>query len=231
MKKSAIVIILTIVLTSVLFTACGGGKEEYSNITAGSNPYCMGSQDIVITASTVSVDGPKAKFKQTISPSDIEVGQALKGKTVTKVVYNSETSITVTLEGNTSTSGDKAYGTITVKQSGMASKGKSTCTVTVRPPEMKVTGYSYGGGGSSYRVKAKLVLPVGAFTDKATLENVTLSDGATGDMTVKLSEGLLEIDIEKCNTANPTIHLTAETTTFGKEISIKLSVGGSTVIQ
>lgn len=235
MKKRWIPIVLAMVLTLTLLTACGGDKT-YQNIAAQSNPYSMGTQSILIEASSANAGEPGAKFKQSISPSDIELGQALEGKTVTGVVFHSETSITVTLGGNTKAAGgDSVYGTITVKQSGMASKGASTCTVNVRAPEIKVSSYSTtrktAGDVTTHNIIAKLSLPAGAFTDKAA-ESITLADGVTGELTATLSEdGTLSLTIKNCNTADPSVCLDAGATTLEKEITVKLSLGGSARFQ
>lgn len=239
MKKRLSLIALAIVALAVFLTACGGknnGGNAYNNIAAQSNPYSMGAQNIVITASNLNEGEPAAKFKESISTSDIELGQALEGKTVTKVVFNNESSITVTLDGNTKAAGgDGVYGTITVKQSGMVSKGASTCTVNVRVPEIKVSSYratsKTAGDVTTLNIIAKLSMPVGAFTDKA-VESVTLADGVTGEVIAALSEdGTLSLTIKSCNTANPAICLDSDATTLGKGISVKLSLGGSARFQ
>lgn len=233
MKKSWILISLAIVLTATVLTACGGsGQITYQNIAAQSNPYSMGTQSILIEASSQNADAPSVKFKQGISPSDIELGQALEGKTVTAVTYHSETSITVVLEGNTKTAGgDGVYGTITVKHSGLESEGSSACTVNVRPPEIQVVSLTSSrktvDGVTTYSLTAKLNLPVGTFTDKAE-ECIVFADGVTGELTVTRSDdGTLSLTVKNCNTVNPSICLDADATTIGKDVSVKLSLGGS----
>ena len=214
-------------LTLILLTACGG-NETYHNIAAQNNPYSMGTQSVLIKASSVNADEPRAKFKQSISSSDIELGQALEGKTVKSVTYNGETSITVVLDGNTKVAGgDDVYGTITVKQSGMASKGASTCTVNVLAPVMYVSEFS-GGGGSNFLVSATLKLTAGEFTSAATAENIILAGDATGELSVTLSDGLLKIEVKNCNERNPSVILKSQVTTFGKEYTIKLASSAST---
>ena len=231
-KKRWLLIISAAMLTLLLLTSCGGGDKTYNNIAAQSNPYSMGKQSVLIEASSANAGEPSAKFKPSISPADIEIGQALEGKTVTEVVFNSETSITVTLEGNTKAAGgDGVYGTITVKQSGMASKGASACTVNLRVPEIKVASYSAvrktAGDVTTHNITAKLNLPAGAFTDKA-LEGITLADGETGELTVALADdGALSLTISNCNTATPSIRLEAGATTLGKGVAVKLSSGGN----
>lgn len=237
MKRRIGLIAMTVALVATFFTACGGSQVTYSNITAESNPYSMGTQSIELVASSSAVinDEPTAKFKQSISPADVELGQALEGKTVTKVVYNSESSVTVTLEGNTkvpgATGGNTVYGTITVKQSGMESKGNSTCIVNVLAPAMVVGDFFIGGNSTlGYSIMATLRLTAGEFTSNATKENITFTGDATGEMSVKLADGSLEIDIENCNVANPTIVLGSAVTSFGKEYAIELVHAGSTLL-
>lgn len=230
MKKRFGLFIFALVLITVFLSACGGTKT-YSNIAAQSNPYSMGTQSIEIKASTINADEPSAKFKQSISVGDIEIGQALEGKTVTKVTYNSESSITVELSGNAKAAGGEGvYGTITVKQSGMESKGNSTCTVNLRAAALDVVSMASSkkivGDVTTYNISAKLGLPAGAFTDNAA-EYVSLADGATGDLTAELSDGILVITVKNCSVANPTLSLKAEATTFAKEIKIKLAIGSS----
>ena len=234
MKKRLSIIVLTIVAFAMIMTACGGknnGGDVYHNIAAQSNPYSMGKQSIELVASSSSVvnDEPIAKFKQSISTSDIELGQALEGKTVTKVVFNNESSITVTLDGNTKAAGgDGVHGTITIKQSGMASKGSSTCTVNVLAPVMFVSGFFGGGGGGNFLVSATLQLTAGEFTSEATAENIILAGDATGELNVTLSEGKLKIEVKNCNERNPSVILKSQVTTFGKEYTIKLASAAST---
>lgn len=231
-KRVALFILAALIIT--LLTACGGEKT-YQNIAAQNNPYSMGTQSVLIEASSVNADEPSAKFKQSISPSDIELGQALEGKTVKSVTYNGEASITVVLDGTTRTAGgDGVYGTITVKQSGMASEGASSCTVNVRAPEIKVSSFvsnkKISDGVTTYNIVAKLSLPVGEFTDKA-VESVTLSDGATGEVSVESTDGVLVVTVKGCNAAKPSVSISAEATTFEKGITVELSFGGSAKIQ
>ena len=136
MKTRFISIVLMITLVTALFTACGS-RVEYHNIAAQNNVYSIGAQSVVIKSSSLNFDEPSARFKQSISPSDIELGEALEGKTVTKVTYNSVTSITVELSGNTKMSGgDGVLGSITVKHSGLESEGDSSCVVEILAPEL-----------------------------------------------------------------------------------------------
>lgn len=130
-----------ITMVTALFTACGS-RVEYHNIVAQNNVYSIGAQSVVIKSSSLNFDEPSAMFKQSISPSDIELGEALEGKTVTKVTYNSVTSITVELSGNTKMSGgDGVLGSITVKHSGLESEGDSSCVVEILAPELFVSSY------------------------------------------------------------------------------------------
>ena len=82
MKTRFISIVLMITLVTALFTACGS-RVEYHNIAAQNNVYSMGTQSVVIKSSSLNSDEPTARFRQSISPSDIELGEALEGKTVT----------------------------------------------------------------------------------------------------------------------------------------------------
>lgn len=236
MKKVLSLIVLTVALIATIFSGCGG-TETYNNIAADNNVYSMGTQSVLIEARSLNADEPVAKFKKSISASDIELGQALEGKRVTKVVYNDESSITITLDGNTKVAGGKnVYGTISVKQSGLESKGNSSCTVTVLAPELKVTSYSVSkktkDGVTVYKITAKLGLPAGAFTDKATAANITLAGGAAGELLVETAEnGLIKLTVSNCDQENPTVVLKPEATSFGKEISVKLALGGAVEIK
>lgn len=234
MRKKLIAVILAVLSIVVFSTACGGKTQEqtYHNITAQNNAYSMGTQNIVIKAggSSISSDEPVAKFKESISVSDIEIGQALKGKTVTKVVFTDESTVMVTLDGNTkAVGGDDVYGTITVKQSGMKSKGKSTCMVHVLKPTMYVGSWNGGSSAGKYQISVKITITAGAFTSEATAENINLVDGVSGTLGVGLTEnGELKIDITDCSERYPSIVLNPQTTTFNKEYTLKLSLYGST---
>lgn len=228
--------ILVVVLTAISLSGCLFVSEKfYDNIAAQSNPYSMGTQSILIEASYGNADVPIVKFKRGISTADIVLGGALEGKTVKNVTYNSDTSITVVLEGNTKVAGgDDVYGSITVKHSGLDSEGSSSCVVNVRPPEIKISAFTVSkktvGDVTTHRITAELSLPVGTFTAKAP-ECVTLSDGTTGEMSVELSGDFLKVTITDCNTANPSICLRAEATTIEKNVTVKLSMGGKANFQ
>lgn len=235
MKTRFISIVLMITLVTALFTACGSSVEYY-NIATQNNVYSMGTQSVVIKSSSPNSDEPTARFKESISSSDIELGKTLEGKTVTKVTYNSATSITVELSGNTKMSGgDGVLGSITVKHSGLESEGDSSCVVEILAPELRVSSYMSNvrkkGEETVYKVIATLSLPVGEFSGSATAENITLTNGATGELSVKLSDGALTVTVENCNMANPSICIGSDVTTFGKEITVRLAAGGGAAFQ
>ena len=224
-----------ITMVTVLFTACGS-RVEYHNIAAQNNVYSIGAQSVVIKSSSLNFDEPSARFKQSISPSDIELGEALEGKTVTKVTYNSVTSITVELSGNTKMSGgDGILGSITVKHSGLESEGASSCVVEILAPELFVSSYMSNvrkkGDKTVYKVIATLSLPVGEFSGGASVGSITLTNGATGELSIKLSDGALTVTVENCNMKNPYICIGSDVTTFGKEITVRLVVGGGAVFK
>lgn len=222
-------------MVTALFTACGS-RVEYHNIAAQNNVYSIGAQSVVIKSSSLNFDEPSARFKQSISPSDIELGEALEGKTVTKVTYNSVTSITVELSGNTKMSGgDGILGSITVKHSGLESEGDSSCVVEILAPELFVSSYMSNvrkkGDKTVYKVIATLSLPVGEFSGGASVGSITLTNGATGELSIKLSDGALTVTVENCNMKNPYICIGSDVTTFGKEITVRLVVGGGAVFK
>ena len=224
-----------ITMVTALFTACGS-RVEYHNIAAQNNVYSIGAQSVVIKSSSLNFDEPYARFKQSISPSDIELGEALEGKTVTKVTYNSVTSITVELSGNTKMSGgDGILGSITVKHSGLESEGDSSCVVEILAPELFVSSYMSNvrkkGDKTVYKVIATLSLLVGEFSGGASVGSITLTNGATGELSIKLSDGALTVTVENCNMKNPYICIGSDVTTFGKEITVRLVVGGGAVFK
>ena len=235
MKTRCISIVLMMTLVTALLTACGG-RVEYHNIAAQNNVYSMGTQSVVIKSSSLNSDEPTARFKQSISPSDIELGEALEGKTVTKVTYNSATSITVELSGNTKMAGgDGVLGSITVKHGGLESEGDSSCFVEILAPELRVSSYmshvSKKGEETVCKVMATLSLPVGAFSGGATAGSITLTNGATGELSVTLSDGALTVTVENCNMENPYICIGSDVTTFGKEITVRLAAGDGAAFQ
>lgn len=234
MKRNISLLILTILAISTLLVACGS-TETYSNITAEDNPCSVGKQSITIVGTSGFNDEPAVEFKQSISPSDIVLGEALVGKTVTKVTYNSATSITVELDGTTKAQGGEGvYGTITVKHSGLNSAGNSSCVVNVNVPKIDVVSFSKTikkvDGATYYTVRAKLSLLGGEFADVAA-QSVTLADGATGKMTVSVEGEVLSIVIEECSVDTPSVSIAADATTFQKEVTVRLSLGGSAEIK
>lgn len=224
------------ILTLVLILASCESNEEYHNIAAKNNVYSMGTQSVLIEASSLGTDQPTVSFKPGISTSDIVLGKALEGKSVSKVTYKSETSITLELSGDTKVAGGAdVLGTITIKHSGLNSKGSSTCLVNVLAPKLQFTAMvsnkSVKDGVSAYKIVATLGLTLGEFTDRATAENIKLADGAEGKLSVALSDGNLTLTVEDCNVANPHVTFGAEVTTIGKQVTCELSLTGSAEFQ
>ena len=156
---------------------------------------------------------------------------SLAGKTVTKVTYNSETSITIVLSGTTKAAGgENALGCITVKHSGLESSGSSSCLVKVLAPEVRVTSMSSSQstkeGSTVYRITASLSLPGGEFTERAVNGGITLADGVTGELSVTLSEGHLSVTVAHCSVSAPSLVIDAGATTVGKGTTLRLTVGG-----
>ena len=120
---------LCLAAVPVCFSACAAGDEErYHNIKTDLNVYSTGTQSVTIEISTEHSDEPEVVFKSGISASDIELGEALEGKTVTGVTYVNATSIIVELSGETKVHGTaEVLGSITLKHSGLDSKGASVC--------------------------------------------------------------------------------------------------------
>ncbi len=183
-------------------------------------------QSITIEGNSLN-DAPEVVFKASISPADIVLGDALKGKTVTKVTYNGESSITVEVSGNTEAKGGTdVYGSMKIKHSGLESKGESVCLVSVLSPELCVSSTmsnaSKKDGVTIYNVVTTFYLPVGEFTDTVNAENIMLGEGVTGDLTVELTEGRLTVAVRNCNTQHPTVKIGADVTTIGKEVTVKI---------
>lgn len=228
MKKSLIAVLLCLAVVMACLSACATGDEErYHNIKTDMNVYSMGTQSVTIEKSTEHSDEPEVVFKSGISASDIELGEALEGKTVTKVTYVSVSSIIVELSGETKVHGGAdVLGSITVKHSGLDSKGASVCYLKVLAPELRVTAsmsnMRKNGDETVYSILTTFDLPVGEFTDAATVENITLAGGVTGKLTVELADGKLTVRVDNCNVANPEVLFGANVTTIGKAVTVKL---------
>lgn len=234
MKIKNILIVIMAFFVSAIFVSCGSNTEYY-NIAAENNVYSIGTQSILINSSSLNDDAPVAVFKSSISISDIELKEGLEGKKVTKVTYNSETSITIEVSGNTKVEvKEEQEGKITIKQSGLESKGNSSCYILVIAPELYVSSFRQSAikkdGVVVYNIIATITLPVGEFIESSDTEGITLALEATGKLTTEFSKSSVTITIENCNIEKPTIKIAANTTTFGKEITIKLTPGGSASI-
>ena len=227
MKKQILFFLVSALLCIFLLSSCDTGDEIYSNITADSNAYGTGVQTIRITASDLNSDEPTVSFKSGISAADIVLGDALEGKTVSKVTYISNSAIEIELSGSAKTRGsDTALGSITVKHSGLESDGSSVCHIHVLAPEIRcesvMSARTSKDGRTTYKITATLRLIGGEFTSDAA-GSIRLADGVDGTLTAKKDGDVIVIEITDATEASPVIVVGADATHFAGEVTFAVS--------
>lgn len=229
MKKRLKRILSVLLLVSCFFalSSCGF-TQTYENITAHGDVYFMGTQTVRLKG-TLPEDGFSAKFKNSISASDIELSDALEGKTVEQVTYIDADTVELILSGKTDVGiGENAEGTITVLASGLDSEGNSSCRIKVKGPAIeteKASSKSFEIRDITlYNVSSVLYLPVGEFTDKADAEHIRLADPSLGELQIYLEDGKLTLKVTNCISPEPSVIIDAEATTLGIEFSVCIGV-------
>ena len=228
MKKQILFFLASAMLCIFLLSSCDTGDEIYSNITADSNAYGAGVQTIRITASDLNGDEPTASFRSGISAADIVLGDALEGKTVSKVTYISNSEIEIELSGSAKAKGsDTALGSITVKHSGLESDGSSVCHVHVLAPEIRcesvMSAKATKDGKTTCKITATLRLIGGKFTPDAA-GSIRLADGVEGTLTTKRDgDDAILIEITDATEASPVIVVGADATPFAEEVTFAVS--------
>lgn len=114
---SKILVLIIAISLSAFCVACTGSLEPEMNLQADDDltpVYDMGTQTLTVVASK-SAQVP-TKFKSDISVQDIVLSDYFEGKTVTKVEFVNDTTIKVTMTGNTDDfEGEWEVGMLTVK--------------------------------------------------------------------------------------------------------------------
>lgn len=228
MKKQILFFLVSALLCIFLLSSCDTGNDIYSNITADSNAYSAGVQTIRITASDPNGDEPTVSFRSEISAADIVLGDALEGKTVSKVTYISNSAIEIELSGSAKAKGsDTALGSITVKHSGLESDGSSVCHVHVLAPEIRcesvMSSKAAKDGKTTCKITATLRLIGGEFTPDAA-GSIRLADGVEGTLTAKKDgNDVILIEITDATEASPVIVVGADATPFAGEVTFAVS--------
>ena len=224
MKKQILFFLASAMLCIFLLSSCDTGDEIYGNITADSNAYGAGVQTIRITASDLNGDEPTASFRSGISAADIVLGDALEGKTVSKVTYISNSAIEIELSGSAKAKGsDTALGSITVKHSGLESDGSSVCHVHVLAPEIRCESVMSAKAAKDGKITATLRLIGGEFTPDAA-GSIRLADGVEGMLTAKKDgDDVILIEITDATEASPVIVVGADATHFAEEVTFAVS--------
>ena len=226
MKKQILFFLASAMLCIFLLSSCDTGDEIYGNITADSNAYGAGVQTIRITASDLNGDEPTASFRSGISAADIVLGDALEGKTVSKVTYISNSAIEIELSGSAKAKGsDTALGSITVKHSGLESDGSSVCHVHVLAPEIRCESVMSAKAAKDGKTTCKITLRLigGEFTPDAA-GSIRLADGVEGTLTAKRDgDDAILIEITDATEASPVIVVGADATPFAEEVTFAVS--------
>ena len=225
-KRIVTVLTATVCVLGVsVLTACDlGENQEANNIEASGYIYIDGQQPLFIEGQSSLNDDEAARFKDTITASDIILGDELAGKTVTSVEYKDESSLVVYLDGKANDfEGDSVYCKVTVKGSATKDGKNSYGYVILRKPKLTCMGGMY----TTNTLKSRLSLPYGEFiTENVTLENITAVEPAGAKVEeVYLSDGELYVTISGLadRIDYPTISISASVTSFNKQITITLS--------
>ena len=229
MKRSIKTALALLLLLSCIaaFASCGI-IQTYENITVQGEIYSFGKQTVMLN-SILLEGGVAAKFKESISASDIEFSDALEGKVIDKVTFIDEYNVELELSGKTKENGgDGVFGTVTVLTSGLKSGGKSTCHIELKGPSV-VTESAYSNSFTArdltlYNVSSTISLPMGEFTDKADAEHIRLADPSLGRLEIKLEDGKLTLSVINCLSAEPSVIIAPEATTIGLEFSVCIGV-------
>ena len=226
-KRIVTVLTATVCVLGVcVLTACDLGKnQEANNIEASGYIYIDGQQPLFIEGQSSLNDDEAARFKDTITASDIILGDELAGKTVTSVEYKDESSLVVYLDGKANDfEGDSVYCKLTVKGSATKDGKNSYGYVILRKPKLTCTSSMY----FNKTLKSELSLPYGEFIeDNVTLENITVVEPAGAKVEeVNVSDGNLYVTVSGLADMYdyPTISVSASVTSFNKQITITLSV-------
>ena len=217
-KRIVTVLTATVCVLGVcVLTACDLGKnQEANNIEASGYIYIDGQQPLFIEGQSSLNDDEAARFKDTITASDIILGDELAGKTVTSVEYKDD------LKAN-DFEGDSVYCKVTVKGSATKDGKNSYGYVILRKPKLTCMGGMY----TTNTLKSRLSLPYGEFiTENVTLENITAVEPAGAKVEeVYLSDGELYVTVSGLADRfdYPTISISASVTSFNKQITITLS--------
>lgn len=213
------------VLGVCALSACDLDKnKEANNIDVSGYIYIDGQQPLFIEGQPSLNDDEAARFKDTISASDIVLGGELAGKRVTSVEYKDESSLVVYLDGKANDfEGDSVYCKVTVKGSATKDGKNSYGYVILRKPKLTCMGGMY----TTNTLKSRLSLPYGEFiTDNVTAENITAVEPAGARVEeVNVSDGDLYVTVSGLADRfdYPTISISASVTSFNKQITITLS--------
>lgn len=213
------------VLGVCALSACDLDKnKEANNIDVSGYIYIDGQQPLFIEGQPSLNDDEAARFKDTISASDIVLGGELAGKRVTSVEYKDESSLVVYLDGKANDfEGDSVYCKVTVKGSATKDGKNSYGYVILRKPKLTCMGGMY----TTNTLKSRLSLPYGEFiTDNVTAENITVVEPAGARVEeVKVADGDLYVTVSGLADRfdYPTISISASVTSFNKQITITLS--------
>lgn len=224
-KITTVFTAMVCVLGVCALAACDFDKnEETNNIEVSGYIYIDGQQPLIIEGQPSLNDDEAARFKETITVSDIVLGGELAGKTITNVEYKDESSLVVYLDGKVNDfEGDSVYCKVTVKGSATENGKNSYGYVILRKPKITCMGGMY----VNQTLKSRLSLPYGEFvTENVTTENITaVAPAGTKVEEVKVSDGDLYVTVSGLADRDdyPTIIISASVTSFNKQITITLS--------
>lgn len=228
MKKLSILLLTALfAVMCVTLVACGGEGESVA-LSASNNLYSHGEQTVKITFS--STESGEHVFEEDISVSDVAVGDGLVGKEVVSVVYESSTTVSVTLSGTvTGAVGSQGLlGYISVN-GGISDRATGTAYLTVYKPQMTTNTSSSSNIGSLHSYSSTFLLPYGSFVEEyVNTEYITLPD-TNGTLEVSLTgEGGLYVRVKDFTLSEgvsyPAVRIAAEVTTFDKELYVYVGV-------
>ena len=228
MKKVFILVgSLIIALLATVLAACA--EVEDVSLSASANVYSIGEQTIEISVS--ETDDTGCTFEESISTSDLSVGDGLEGKEVTAVEYINETTIAVTLSGKvTGEVGDNGLLGYVSVNGGMTHGGTGSAYLNVLNPVMTTTGISDSTVADIRTFSSTFKLPYGSFVAE-NLKGIVLPDD-NGTLEVSLTAaGELKVTVTgftpTAEFTHPVVMIPANATTFEKELYVYVGLVAS----
>lgn len=235
LKKTlmSIILILGLVLTSFAFCACDG-DDDAQTIKVEGTVLTQGTQTLqILSREQPPMGDDPASFKSTITKEDIVLSGVLSTRTVDSVVFESESSILVTISGNAKAfTGNETNAYIHIKKRALNNDIDAFDYISVHKPHANVDeAGSMGSTASGYTVSATISLHGGEFIDKDQIEFLENVGGALS--IASLSDGKLYLEFTGIPeiTSKPEIRINAGATSLNKTMLLTVAIGAKGYVQ